>query len=442
MAKETLLDIAQSAVKTALAKGAQEAAANLSRTREVETVWRDGKLEKTQEATSRSIDLALYVDGRYASVASSDLRPEALEGFIADSVVLTRALGKDPFRSLPDPKLYEGQAKLDLQLADPRYAALTSDDRRRLGKDLEAAARAVPGNDKILSVTGTVNDSSTESLKVHSNGFVGHRLDTSYFLGAQVSVKDPDGRRPEDYSYAGARFFGELPPTASIGLDAARRTFSRVGSKKGDSAALTMAIDNRAAGRMVAFLLGPLSGASLQQKRSFLEGKLGVALGSPLLDLTDDPLIPKGFGSRLYDYEGIAAKPRPILESGVLRNYFIDTYYGKKLGTAPTTGRASNVVWKVGPRNQETLLSDLKEGIFVTGFLGGNSNGTTGDFSLGVQGFRVRNGRLAEPVGEMNIAGNHLEFWKKLVAVGNDPYPYSSLRTPTLVFEGVQFAGN
>jgi PmbA protein len=41
----------------------------------------------------------------------------------------------------------------------------------------------------------------------------------------------------------------------------------------------------------------------------------------------------------------------------------------------------------------------------------------------------------------MNISGNHLEFWKRLVAVGNDPYPYSAIRTPTLVFDAVQFAG-
>jgi PmbA protein len=442
MSTQTILDIAQSAVKTALARGAQEAAANIDRTREVETVWRDGKLEKTQEATSRTLGLSLYVDGRYANVSSSDLRPEALARFIADSVVLTRALGQDPHRSLPDPKLYAGQAKVDLQLADPHYAALTSDDRRRLAKELEAAARTVPGSDRILSVTGSISDSSTDSLKVHSNGFIGSRLDTTYFLGAQVSVKDPDGRRPEDYCYAGSRFFGELPATAALGQDAARRTLARIGSKKGDSAVLSMAIDNRAAGRMVAFLLGPLSGASIQQKRSFLEGRLGQTLGSPLLTLTDDPLIPKAFGSRLFDHEGIAAKARPVFEAGILRTYFIDTYYAKKLGMAPTTGGASNLVWKLGPKGQEAILADLKEGIFVTGFLGGNSNGTTGDFSLGVQGFRIRNGRLAEPVGEMNIAGNHLEFWKSLAAVGNDPYPYSALRTPTLVFEGVQFAGN
>ena len=84
----------------------------------------------------------------------------------------------------------------------------------------------------------------------------------------------------------------------------------------------------------------------------------------------------------------------------------------------------------------------MQEGILVSGFLGGNSNGTTGDFSFGVQGCRVRGGQIAEPVAEMNISGNLADLMKRLVAVGNDPYQYSTIRTPTLVFEGVQFAGN
>jgi PmbA protein len=94
-----------------------------------------------------------------------------------------------------------------------------------------------------------------------------------------------------------------------------------------------------------------------------------------------------------------------------------------------------------GTKNLDGLLGDVKEGILVTSFLGGNSNSTTGDFSLGIQGFRIRAGKRAEPIAEMNIAGNHKEFWKKLTMVGSDPYLYSSMRTPTLVFDGVQFAG-
>ena len=109
--------------------------------------------------------------------------------------------------------------------------------------------------------------------------------------------------------------------------------------------------------------------------------------------------------------------------------------YTEKVDGETLTG--AQVVQRVA----EQFSVKVREGVLVTGFLGGNSNSTTGDFSLGVRGFAVRGGQVAEPVGEMNVSGNHLELWRRLAAVGDDPYRYSPLRTPTLVFEGVQFAG-
>jgi PmbA protein len=191
----------------------------------------------------------------------------------------------------------------------------------------------------------------------------------------------------------------------------------------------------------VSALLSPLQASSIQQRRSFLEGRAEQAVGSPLLHIADEPLIPKGFGSRHFDGEGISARRLSLFEGGVLKHFYIDTYYGKKLSMAPTTGSTSNLDWALGRKSQLELLAEAGEGIFVTGFLGGNSNGTTGDYSLGIQGFMIRSGAIAEPVAEMNISGNQLELWRRLVAVGNDPYAHSPLRTPTLVFEDVSFAG-
>ena len=434
-------EIARAAMKSALAKGAKESAATVSRTRNVSLEWRDGKVEKIGEATTRRLTLQLYVDGRFSQVSSSDLRPEALDTFIADSITMTRVLAEDPFRALPEPALYEGRASVDLQLDDPAYPTVTPEQRRKAAQQMEEAARAAKGAEAILSVSTGFDDTRTESFRVASNGFEGTRIDTVFFVSASVSVKDADGRRPEDSAFGGSRFLGEVPATALVGREAAERAISRLGARKPPSAVVTLVIDNRAAGRLMGALAGPLSGASLQQKRSFLEGKLGQAIGSPLLDVVDDPLIPKAFGSRLYDAEGLAAKKRPVFEKGVLRSYYIDTYYGKKLKMAPTSGGVSNLAWTLGAKPQAALVKDVGEGILVTGFLGGNSNGTTGDYSLGVQGFRIRGGLRAEPVGEMNIAGNMLDLTKKLTAVGDDPWPYSSMRTPTLVFEGVQLAG-
>ena len=439
--KDDVHEIARAAMKTALAKGAREAAATVTRARNVSLEWRDGKVEKINEATTRGLSLQLYVDGRYSQASSSDLRTEALETFISDSVAMTRTLAEDPFRTLPEPALYEGRAAVDLQLEDPAYATVTPEARRAAAQRLEEAARAVKGAAAILSVSTGVDDTRTETFRVASNGFEGARVDTVFFVSASVSVKDADGRRPEDYAYGGARFVGELPDVSGVGRQAAERAIARLGSKKAPSAVMTLVVDNRAAGRLLAGLNGPLSGGALQQKRSFLEGKVGQAIGSPLLDVADDPLVPRGLDSRLFDAEGIAARRFPVFEKGVLRSYYLDTYYARKLGMAPTTRGASNLAWTLGTRGREALLADAREAILVTGFLGGNSNSTTGDFSLGVQGFRIRDGRVAEPIAEMNVSGNLLDVWKRLVAVGNDPYPYSTLRTPTLVFEKVQFAG-
>jgi len=436
-----LADVARQAVDLARQKGASEAAATANRARDVEVQWRDGRLDKVSEATTRGLSLQLYLEGRYSSVSTSDLRPEALERFISDSIALTRALARDEHRRLPEPELYADRAQVDLSLEDPRQAALTADERQRFVRELEAGARAADAKGAILSVTTSFRDTLREMYRVSSNGFEGGLRGTQFVASADVSVQDPDGRRPEESDYAVARFFENLPDAASLGRRAGERALGRLGSTKGASAVLTMAVDNRAAGRLVSMLLGPMAGGAIQQKRSFLDGKLGQKVGSDLLMLTDDPHVKRGLGSRLFDSEGISARPLPLFEGGVLRSYFIDTYYGRKLKARPTTGGASNLSWKLGSKERAALLADLKEGILVTSFLGGNSNPVTGDFSLGVQGFRVRGGKIAEPIGEMNISGNQFDLWKRLVAVGNDPFASSAMRTPTLVFEGVQFAG-
>jgi len=438
---DSLLDIARRAAQLALSCGAGEAAAGTYRARHVELSWRDGKLEKVTEATTRGLGLDLYVDGRYASVSTSDLRPEALARFVADSVALARTLAPDPHRRLPDPALYAGQADVELELEDHGQTVMDASARRDAVQAAEVAARSVKGAGAILSVTTGASGTHGESALVHTNGFEGSRRATDFWLSAEVTVKDPDGRRPEEHAASGARHLGDLELPEAIGRRAAERALARIGSVKGPSGMVALAVEARAAGRLVSALFGPLAAAALQQKRSFLEGKLGASVGSRLLDVRDDPHLRRGLGSRRYDGEGLAARPFPVFEAGVLRFFYVDTYYGRKLGIPPTTGRSSNLTWRLGARPPSELLREVGEGVLVTGFLGGNSNSTTGDFSLGLRGFRIRGGLPAEPVGEMNVSGNHLELWTRLSAVGDDPYPYSAMRTPTLVFEGVQIAG-
>ena len=86
-------------------------------------------------------------------------------------------------------------------------------------------------------------------------------------------------------------------------------------------------------------------------------------------------------------------------------------------------------------------MKDLGRGVVATGFIGGNSNSTTGDTSVGVVGYRFDGGVKTQPIAEMNIADNHMRLWHKLREAANDPWPWGAWRTPSLVFSDVVVAG-
>jgi len=168
---------------------------------------------------------------------------------------------------------------------------------------------------------------------------------------------------------------------------------------------------------------------------------VGKKAFSDKLSIVDDPLIPRGFGSRHFDEEGISAKYVPIVEQGEVRNLYVDTYHGRKTGMKPTTGTPSNRVIDPGEQSLDELLAAVGDGVYVTSWLGGNADSTTGDYSLGLRGHMIENGKIGRPVGEMNVTGNLRDLFSRLEMVGNDVYPYSATLSPSLVFGGVDFSG-
>ena len=88
----------------------------------------------------------------------------------------------------------------------------------------------------------------------------------------------------------------------------------------------------------------------------------------------------------------------------------------------------------------EDILKLCGNGIYVTGFNGGNCNPVTGDFSYGVEGFAFSKGKITHPVREMLITGNILELWNNLTAVGSDARPSVRWQIGSLAFENVSFS--
>ena len=439
MSKDTL-QLCSWAIDTAKKAGADDCKVRIAKSRFVEVEYRERKPEKIKEATTQRLDLDIYVDQRYSSQNTSDLRQEPLGEFISNVIKNTKLLEEDPIRTLPDPTYYEGRSDVDLKISDPSYGQLTAEQRHEMVKEIEGACLE-RGGDKIVSVTASVYDELYEETVMTSNGLEAHRESTECWVTGEATVQDEGDRRPTAYNWAGCRLRKNLPEPKSIGRTAAERALDLLGAKKIDTETLPIIIENRNVSRILGGFMQALYGRNIQQKRSFLAEKKGEKIGSDHFTLIDEPHMVSALGSRLYDGDGFPTKRRTLIEGGVLREFLVDWYYGRKLGWEPTSGGTTNLVIPPGTRSVDEIMKDLGRGIYITGFIGGNSNSTTGDASVGINGHLFENGELVQPIAEMNIADNHLKFWNKLVEVANDPWRYSSWRMPSLVFTDVVVSG-
>jgi PmbA protein len=426
------------AVELARKSGAQDAFATASQSRDVEFEYRDGALEKVKDTTSQSLAVQVYANDRYSSHQTTDLNPDRLGSFIGEAVAITRALEPDEYRKVTPAELFANRPADDLDLVDSTIATLDRDQRLAWCEALDAASH---GHERVISATAGVYDGTVNSASASSNGFVGSQQSTYCWLGSSVTLRDKGDKRAEDWFYAGGAHVADLPDPSGVGEEALNRTLSRLESEKGPTLKTTMIVDSRAAASLIGRLVRPANAGSVQQGRSFWATLMDEQAFSDKLTIVDDPLIKRGLASRHYDGEGISARRIPIVENGVVRNIYVDTYYGRKGGMTPTTGTASNRVVTPGEHSLEQLLAEVGDGIYVTSWLGGNADATTGDFSLGLRGHVVENGQAGRPVGEMNVTGNLKDLFSRLDMLGNDPYPYSSTLAPSLVFTDVDFSG-
>jgi PmbA protein len=420
--------------------GAKDCKVSISKRRSVEINYRDRKPEVIKEATTQGLYLEVFINKRFAGKSTPDFRKSTLSGFINDLIENAKIMEEDPFRTLPDPKYYAGRSDKDLQLADPDFQLLTPENRHEMVKTVEDACLK-KGGDKVISVEAGESDDTYEDFVKTSNGFEGSSKGTYCNIGASMTLQDEGDRRPNGYHYITCRYRNDLPPLQDVGIEAANRTFDLMGGKKIATETLPVILENRGAARVLSGLLNPMSGGSIQQKRSFLADKKGQQFGSKLLTVQDDPFLPRGLGSKLYDDDGFPARKRDLILEGRLNEFLIDWYYSQKLDWEPTSGSISNLIIPPGTRSVDEIIKDLGRCILITGYIGGNSNSTTGDFSLGIIGKLYDKGQFVQNVAEMNIADNHLKFWNKLVEVGNDPWIYSQARFPSLVFDGIVVSG-
>lgn len=410
----------------------------------------NGEVDKTAHALDRSLQIQLFVDGRFGTFSSNRLEQKGLEEFIRDAIGTVRMLEADTYRALPAPERLVQNAATgrELDLFDEAYDNLTAEQRREMAlRSMSWASHSPhpglrPGiSCRLIAEEGEYSDSVFDSLTLDTQGLYARHTETSFEIGYESTVEDAEGNHLSSY------WWDATPRLKDLQLEGcAEKAFTRakaqIGPQSVPSGKYTLIVDCECAAKLLTPVLNALGGYSLQQKNSFLVDSLEKKLFPECLTILDAPLTKGDTGCRLFDSEGVATKEMPVIENGVVKTYFLNTYMGAKTGLKPTVEdiTRAKVLPVGGCKTQEDVLQKVKDGILVTGFNGGNSNPATGNFSYGIEGFLIKDGKKVHPVREMLITGDFLTLWNNLVAAAQDARPCQSKLIPTLAFKNVDFS--
>ena len=445
-----LKELAADVVRRAMKGGATAAEVIAADGSEFSTVVRLGEVETLKESGSKAISVRVFFGQRAASTHSSDLSPDGIRQMVDSALALAKVTSEDPFAGIPEAAQL-GSLDGDLELYFDDVYSLANADRIDYARRAERAA--LDADPRIVNSEGGSFDAAIGyKVLANSHGFVGDYW-RSYCSVAAVPIAQVEGSAMQrDYWYSVAMTLKKLEPAEEVGKIAAQRTLRRLGARKVKTAKVPIVFEHTVAGALVGHIFEAVNGDSVYRGASFLTGKLNEKIAGDNINVVDDGTVPGLFGTSPFDSEGVPSRKTVVVENGVLKSYLLNTYTAKKLGLQ-TTGNASrglagtpgigpgNFFLRPGTKSLEEIVGDIKEGLFVTEFLGFGVNLVTGDFSRGASGIWIQNGELTFPVEEITVAGNLKDMFFNISEIGNDLEFRSSIASPTLRIDGMTVAG-
>ncbi len=412
---------------------------------------RMGAPELIEEAGSHALGLRVMKGGRWASTYSSDPSELGIDAMVADALELASLSEPDEHAAPPDPSLLAG-ATPDLDLFDPSAIDLDAKTATQLALAGEQAARDF--DPRITNSEGATYDRTLSARAlVTSHGFSGGYAGTYQTIAVSPVIDDAGGKKRTGSYWDARRYAGAVLDPKSVGEEAARRTLAKLGSRKVETCEVPVVFDPDAGRALLSLFFSCVTGDAVYKRASYLCDREGELAASERVTIVDDPLIPRGPGSRPFDGEGLPSRRNVVVEQGRLLTYLFDTYSGRKLGRASTgsasrglggrpTVSATNFHLLAGDRDPGDIVSEVDRGLYVTSMMGFGFNAVTGDFSRGAEGFWIEGGRKAFPVSEVTVSLNLDLLWKSVDAVGRDLDPKTRFATPTFRVTRMTVAGS
>ena len=407
-----------------------------------------GEVETLALADSQGIGVRIFTSDHRMGFASSSRQDQDINALVDEAWHAALANSPDEFGGL-----IESDAVSDDDWSQEDFEARPVDEKIALALAIEKQAQTAHA--EVDSVQESrYGDAWADVTLANSRGLRRRFRTASCSCSVEIKAARDGVDAETGWEFDFQRSFEALKPewVASQGV---RKAVQKLGGAPCDTARVPLVLDRGVATQFLGILASALSGVSVLKGKSLLADKLGEAVAAACITLIDQNDLPEGLSRSPFDGEGTSAQRTVPIEEGVLRGYLHNHYSARRMGADSTAnarrgGYASTP--ELGPTNlhilpgdstRDALLQQAGDGLLVTGAMGVHTaNPISGDFSFGASGFRIRGGEQAEPVRGVTIAGNILELFHGIRAVGSDIRFYGATGAPSLLTSDFMVSGN
>ncbi len=348
------------------------------------------------------------------------------------------------------PIIFKGSEKYHRKnVFNPNVVLGDAKEKIELLKTIENKLRTY---DKRINEVATVSysESLTESLLVNSYGLKLKDRIASCTIVAEVTAKEGEEIK------TGYKVFASLNPHEfnidKFVKETAENALKKLGSTQCKSKKYPTVIESEPFAQLLKAYLSNTDAEEVQKKSSMFLNKLNMPIANKKLTVIENPLEKNIFFS-YHDDEGVATSKRTLVNKGVLESYIYTLETAKKDGVEPTGNArvgakavaALNCLYvKPGKKTLDEVLSSIKEGVYITDLEGlhAGMNAKSGNFSLQAQGFMIRDGKLAEPLSLITVAGNLGEMFMNIKEVASEQkMVLNGVFTPDVYFKSLAISG-
>ena len=433
---------AEQALSHAKKMGADQAETILSNSLGQSINVRKQALESVEVHNDRSMTINVYNNHCSGSATTADLTDNGIKAAVEAAVSIAKQTEADDCFGLADK---DRLAESGINNADlDQYHAWDASINELIEVAQRCEQSAFDVDQRITNTEGsTVNTYQGVSVYANSHGFLGSSKGSSHSMSCSVIAQAGDDMQ-RDYWYDSNCRHEALASPEAIGRLSGERTVRRLGARQIDSCQMPVLFEPSLASSLISHLVSSISGGVLYKKASFMLDRLGDNIFPEWLSIAEHPHIVGEYRSAFYDGEGIATpEQRTIIEQGNLSAYVLGSFTARKLGLKSTanSGGMRNIRISQTGETFDELLEKMGTGLVVTELIGSSINMVTGDYSRGASGFWVENGVIQHPVQEVTIAGNLLDMFASIQAIGADTDTRGNTHTGSILLEKLTIAG-